>query len=117
MGKCFYGGNMANIKQSAVAEKATYAQQERQDKNLCVNCKFRDDCQFAKNSTEPILFCEEFDLDKQTNLKMVLHKENSQRNSETAAQEFKGLCRNCEKRDTCTYPKPEGGIWHCEEYL
>jgi len=108
---------MANTKQSAVAEKATYAQQEKQDKNLCVNCKFRDECQFAKNSTEPILFCEEFELDKQAKLKMVHHKEAVKTDNETAAQEFKGICGNCEKRMTCTYPKPEGGIWHCEEYL
>ncbi len=30
--------------------------------------------------------------------------------------ELKGLCANCEIRDTCTFPKAEGGIWHCEEY-
>jgi hypothetical protein len=23
---------------------------------------------------------------------------------------------NCETRETCTYSKPEEGIWHCEEY-
>lgn len=27
-----------------------------------------------------------------------------------------GLCVNCEHRDECTYSKPEGGVWHCEEY-
>jgi hypothetical protein len=30
--------------------------------------------------------------------------------------EHKGLCMNCANRDTCLYPKPEGGVWHCEEY-
>ena len=29
---------------------------------------------------------------------------------------YKGLCSNCEERRSCTFPKPEGGIWHCEEY-
>ena len=29
---------------------------------------------------------------------------------------LKGLCVNCENRDTCTLPKAEGGVWHCEEY-
>ncbi len=28
----------------------------------------------------------------------------------------KGLCKNCESRQTCLFPKPEGGVWHCEEY-
>jgi hypothetical protein len=27
-----------------------------------------------------------------------------------------GLCGLCEDRSTCTYPRPEGGVWHCEEY-
>jgi len=29
---------------------------------------------------------------------------------------FLGLCVNCEDRETCVYPKPDGGVWHCEEY-
>lgn len=108
---------MADAKQSVVAKKATCVQPKKQDKNLCVNCKFRDSCHFVKNSSEPILFCEEFELEKQTELKLVQHNENSQADINSSSEEFKGLCRNCEKRDTCTYPKPEGGIWHCEEYL
>jgi hypothetical protein len=31
--------------------------------------------------------------------------------------EHKGLCMNCANRETCLYPKPEGGVWHCEEYM
>ena len=27
-----------------------------------------------------------------------------------------GLCMDCEYRNDCTYPKPEGGVWHCGEY-
>lgn len=29
---------------------------------------------------------------------------------------FKGLCINCEHRFTCTLPRPESGVWYCEEY-
>ena len=29
---------------------------------------------------------------------------------------FKGLCRNCENRETCLLPKSEAGVMHCEEY-
>ena len=29
---------------------------------------------------------------------------------------YKGLCVNCEHRETCTLPKPKSGVWHCEEY-
>ena len=30
--------------------------------------------------------------------------------------EQKGLCRNCKKQKTCTLPRPEGGVWRCEDY-
>ena len=29
---------------------------------------------------------------------------------------LKGLCINCENRETCILPKPAGGVWQCEEY-
>jgi hypothetical protein len=41
---------------------------------------------------------------------------------ETAAQpaaatlQIKGLCATCESFPTCAFTKPDGGIWHCEEY-
>jgi hypothetical protein len=28
----------------------------------------------------------------------------------------RGLCVNCDVRETCTFSKPEGGVWFCEEY-
>ena len=30
--------------------------------------------------------------------------------------EQKGLCRNCKKEKTCKLPRPEGGVWRCEDY-
>lgn len=29
---------------------------------------------------------------------------------------LKGLCINCEIRETCKLPRPIDGVWHCEEY-
>ncbi len=29
---------------------------------------------------------------------------------------FKGLCINCENRDTCTFSKPKEGVLYCNEY-
>jgi hypothetical protein len=46
-------------------------------------------------------------------------KEQDSTNSRNGTAEngrFKGLCVNCKYRETCLYPKPEGGVWHCEEY-
>jgi hypothetical protein len=28
-----------------------------------------------------------------------------------------GLCKHCERRMTCRRPCPEGGVWHCDDYL
>lgn len=30
---------------------------------------------------------------------------------------LRGLCFNCDHRDYCTYPKPVGGVWSCDEYV
>ena len=27
-----------------------------------------------------------------------------------------GLCGDCRIAATCTLPRPDGGVWHCEEY-
>lgn len=36
---------------------------------------------------------------------------------EKTLERFKDLCINCAKLETCTIPKPEGGIWRCKEYV
>jgi hypothetical protein len=38
-------------------------------------------------------------------------------NNGDRSTKFLGLCSNCDNRETCTYPKPEGGVWRCEEYV
>jgi len=35
---------------------------------------------------------------------------------EQDSSKYKGLCKNCRKRDSCRLPKPEGGVWRCEDY-
>ncbi len=35
---------------------------------------------------------------------------------EPGRERAQGLCMNCDLRDTCAFPAPEGGVWHCEEY-
>jgi hypothetical protein len=35
--------------------------------------------------------------------------------NETTHREH-GLCPGCDKRPTCVFPKPAGGVWFCEEY-
>jgi hypothetical protein len=40
----------------------------------------------------------------------------SKQGKESEAERFKGLCMNCDNRFECRLPRPEGGVWHCEEY-
>jgi hypothetical protein len=40
----------------------------------------------------------------------------AQRVVEEEVSRYSGLCVNCEHRQSCTHPKPEGGVWHCENY-
>jgi hypothetical protein len=35
---------------------------------------------------------------------------------ETDSGKLKGLCRNCKKQKICKLPKPDGGVWRCEDY-
>ena len=91
-----------------------------QDRSLCSNCKNDSECTFKKNRREPSFYCEEFEIDASLPVKAI-KEEKSAASAPVDAEDkdsdkFIGLCSNCDIRITCTFPKPEGGIWHCEEY-
>lgn len=86
---------------------------------LCTTCESASSCKFPKYEEKPVVFCEEFDgytrnehvenPDVQAILTYVSVKPRE-------GKLMAGLCSNCARRETCVYPKTEGGIWHCEEY-
>jgi hypothetical protein len=82
---------------------------------ICTTCKHRDNCAYLSNSTEAVYHCEEFDTQVATPVNATPRIATKPEEIEEGIQ-YKGLCKNCEKRMTCSYTKPEGGIWHCEEY-
>jgi len=89
---------------------------------LCLCCKFALACTYDSNPGHPILQCEEFegmiytpDQRKKPKKILPLKSRRSPFPSGSPSQ-YKGLCKTCEERATCTYPKPEGGVWHCEEF-
>ena len=88
-------------------------------RSLCSNCRNAGDCTFQKDRQKPALYCEEFEIDKSPSAK-IAGKEKPSPTPPVDANEdsgkFIGLCSNCDNRRTCTFPKPEGGVWHCEEY-
>jgi len=101
-----------------VLTKPVKRQPEKQvPQGLCQTCDHASACGYIRNPEQPVVFCEEFDS---TTLPMVADAP-SEAPAPTAADmrlwdEYKGLCVNCDMRETCAIRKPETGIWHCEEY-
>jgi len=92
--------------------------------DLCSTCVHYPDCSFRNGSTTSIFFCEEFRLipawteaaEEGERLFIAGPVRMGPSPVEADKSELMGLCRNCLNRRTCIYPKPPGGVWHCEEY-
>lgn len=92
---------------------------------LCSTCNNVSTC-FYFATRGPALFCELYDDHvngappvSQSRLVRTPPRAERRRPAATPPQKpvvLKGLCVNCEHRDTCTFPKPPGGVWRCEEY-
>lgn len=81
-------------------------------KGLCSTCNHSNTCSHADNGEQPVLHCEEFDGYSAEPVRAKDRINVEEKND----GKYNGLCTNCGIRETCTYPKPEGGVWHCEEY-
>ncbi|MBN2545441.1 MAG: hypothetical protein JXB50_06570 [Spirochaetes bacterium] len=83
--------------------------------DICSSCNNLNNCLYIKNKKFPLYFCEEFNntLDKEE----IIISQNKKQIVSSYDHKLKGLCINCENRFDCNHEKPEGGIWHCEEYL
>lgn len=97
-------------------EKEAVQQKTVEYNDLCVTCNNAPECTSRKNIVRPVYFCENFDDYVPQKHTGVETKPTPEKVVEEKIHEFKGLCVNCNHRDTCAFPKPEGGVWHCEEY-
>jgi hypothetical protein len=89
---------------------------------LCSTCNNAPGC-YYRARRGPALFCELFDgyappaeLFSSERAARPADLSMPHRAAAEVTPRHAGLCMNCEHRHTCTYPKPEGGIWHCEDY-
>ncbi|MBI4834551.1 MAG: hypothetical protein HY811_07020 [Planctomycetes bacterium] len=83
-------------------------------KDLCVNCKNIPECSLHNSTDKPVQHCNEYEcLPGGSGLNLA---SNPNAMMEKNSRQYKGLCMNCENRETCNRPQPEGGICHCEEY-
>jgi len=92
---------------------------------LCATCGVVDTCVSAKNSGYPVVECEEYEEDVRSYSETVeitmtssaKKTASSPRPVNAKGEEvIEGLCETCSYHDSCTFPRMEGGVWHCEEY-
>lgn len=84
---------------------------------LCTTCVNEPQCTFPRSVDRPVMFCEEFDGVVEVKPRLLMESPPpTERLAVVDRGRFRGLCMTCEKRETCTFPKPEGGVFHCEEF-
>jgi hypothetical protein len=91
---------------------------------LCAHCVNGPECTYPRDSERPTMFCNEFTGYEPRKPAVITPIKEAVRQCDVAEQEnaadqpalYKGLCRSCANRNGCTFPKPEGGVWRCEEY-
>lgn len=88
---------------------------------ICAHCASASGCTYPKEAGRPTLFCDEFEgfaPRAAANIASIHEGRRAapQVDSSRELAIYKGLCRTCANRDGCDFPKPEGGVWRCEEY-
>ncbi len=87
---------------------------------LCSSCKHASTCTFPKDPKRPSFYCEEFEIEMTPQMHTAGSENQHSQTPETAdlngTTKLIGLCFDCENRQNCIFPKPEGGVWHCQEY-
>ncbi|KPK78102.1 MAG: hypothetical protein AMJ79_00840 [Phycisphaerae bacterium SM23_30] len=91
--------------------------------DLCSTCIHAKYCTFPQDPMTPVQQCEEFDDRVEVAPRPIKERKDLEMNTSVGAENdreekshYKGLCSDCRNRHTCVFPKPEGGVWYCEEY-
>jgi hypothetical protein len=82
---------------------------------LCKTCDHAPRCTHPRTPGVPVIECDDASafviaIAPATGISTVGH---TARPSRVTA---KGLCATCVRLSYCTYPKPERGVWHCDEF-
>jgi hypothetical protein len=88
-----------------------------ENSGLCVTCDHAPTCMYVGDAEHPVMQCEEFSQHgggsaarhTLVDLPEALDQE---------AERFLavGLCATCANRETCTLPRPPGGVWQCDAF-
>lgn len=85
---------------------------------VCAACKHDPQCIWEGFSGRVVLQCEQFELGFREQERIPIPAGPRDVSSDAQATNgYAGLCSNCDNREACIYPKPEGGVWRCEEYV
>lgn len=83
--------------------------------SLCANCENAPGCTLRNG--HPVLFCEEHQTERWKPIKNGISLNKRVINEPKVIEHFKGLCGNCELKDTCSWRNPGTVVFHCEHYL
>jgi hypothetical protein len=88
------------------------------DASLCANCRNQSDCVFFMKAGEPIIECEMYECGSSSRPRLSLVRRNVAAAVDELPEEdnLMGLCVNCDNLKVCQLPKPQSGVWNCEEY-
>ena len=98
--------------------------EDLKNQGLCSTCKNAPNCMYLKDKEQPVWYCNEFCLDdapcKKIPLTTMAPTSSESKGAVTkgngSASKYKGLCVDCNHRETCVLSSTPGGVWHCEEY-
>jgi len=86
-------------------------------RGVCASCKNEPGCMYLSKSDGIILQCGQFEMYMPPPAAPPIRRDvRTPQADGNGSKKLAGLCQNCDNRDSCIYPKPEGGVWRCEEY-
>jgi len=92
------------------------------NEGLCSTCKHSSRCTLTRAPAQDIHFCEEYEtgdgsfIGRKTRSGAKAGQYGRPDAKTHALNQVLGLCGNCVHYQTCRFPHPESGVWHCEEY-
>lgn len=118
----FTVGFMPALRGSGKTGRSALVSEAIVSRGLCSTCRHVPSCTYQRDPKRPVFNCEEFEIETDEPVRVSGRDAVSSGPSPESDSDgddfarYKGLCGNCEERKSCTFPKPEGGVWHCEEY-
>ena len=83
---------------------------------LCSTCLDGPLCGLRYGQISPVLYCEEFSLPEISKPARSWPRRNTGLDG-VDPPAVVGLCKTCANYHRCYFKKPDGGVWHCEEYV